>query len=501
MNEQLFNQMPMNADAEMAVIGALLANPGKMDALTGYLIPEDFALEEHRAIYRTMRGMYARSKSIDLVTLIDELEKSGGVEEDSRRGHDDEYHVVEKLRSRDAIMQTLRLIADTTPNSPNTMDYARIVRDKATLRALIDAANEIAEAAYTEDGETEQIVELAEARIFRIAEKRQNKSFVKIQDALMMSYERLNLLKTDPERVKGMPTGFGSLDRVLVGMGAGDLVIVGARPGMGKTAFAMNVAVSAAKRTKKKVCIFSLEMSAEQLVTRMLSSEGMIDSYQLRSGDLSDDEWAKLAHAATILSQTKILIDDSPGVTVAGMISKLRPEAKELGLIVIDYLQLMQSESRRSDNRAQEVAAISRALKLMAKEFGVPVICCAQLNRGPEGRQDKRPTLAELRDSGAIEQDADCVMFLYRPDYYDAKNPVSEAEVIVAKNRHGAVETVKLGWYGRYTKFTEIADNSDGSLPPEPPAPPAPSAPDEPAVADENALPAVAADEIPFATE
>lgn len=462
MNEQIFSQMPMSADAEMAVIGAVLANPGKMDALTGFLTAEDFALEEHRAIFRAMRGMYARSRSIDLLTLIDELEKTGGVEEgDSPYPRDKERRVVEKLRNRESIMQTLRLIAETTPDNPNTMDYAKIVRDKATLRALIEASQEISEAAYTEDGEAQQIVELAETKIFRIADKRQNKNFVTIQDALMMTYERLNMLKTDPEKVRGMPTGFSDLDKVLVGLGAGDLVLVGARPGMGKTAFAMNVAVAAAKRTKKKVCVFSLEMSAEQLVTRLLSSEGMIDSYHLRSGDLSKEEWEKIAMAATMLAETKILIDDSTGITVAGMISKLRREADDLGLVVVDYLQLMQADGKRSDNRVQEVAAISRALKIMAKEFGIPVICCAQLSRGPEGRTDKRPMLSDLRDSGAIEQDADSVMFLYREDYYDMKNPVSEAEVIVAKNRHGSVGNVKLGWYGKYTKFTAVS-KSDG---------------------------------------
>ena len=463
MDEQLFNRLPINADAEMSVIGAVLANPTKMDSLTEILMPEDFALEEHRAIFSAMRSMYARSRSIDVVTLIDELVKTGGVEE-SKSGND-EYRVIEKLRNRDAIVQTLRLIAETTPDNPNTMDYARIVRDKAILRELIEASGEISEAAYNEDGETEQIVELAENRIFRIAEKRSNKSFITMEEALMEMYKRLNLLKTDPERAKGTPTGFSGVDRILVGMGEGDLVIVGARPGMGKTAFAMNIAVSAAKRTKKKVCIFSLEMSPEELATRMISSEGLIDSYHLRSGEITDDEWEKIARASTILNDTKILIDGTSGVTISGMRSKLRREAADLGLIVIDYLQLMEAEDRKNDNRVQQVSAISRGLKLMAKEFGVPIVCCAQLNRSTEGRGEKRPTLSDLRDSGAIEQDADCVMFLYREDYYDAKNPVSKAEVIIAKNRHGSVGTVELGWYGKYTKFTEIADEKDGSMP------------------------------------
>lgn len=466
MDEQIFKRLPISADAEMAVIGAVLANPGKMDALTGVLMPDDFALEEHRAIFRAMRSMYARSRSIDLVTLIDELVKTGGVEE-SPNGND-EYRVIEKLRNRDAIVQTLRLIAETTPNDPNTMDYARIVRDKAILRALIDMSNEISEAAYTEDGEAEQIVEFAENRIFGIAEKRQNKSFVSIEDALLQMYDHLNELKTEPEKAKGTPTGFSGVDKILVGMGAGDLIIVGARPGMGKTAFAMNIAVSAAKRTKKKVCIFSLEMSTEQLVSRMISSEGLIDSYHMRSGELSDEEWEKIAHASAILNDTKLLIDDTSGMSVTNMISKLRRESKELGLIVIDYLQLMEADGgRKNDNRVQEVSAISRGLKLMAKEFGVPVVCCAQLNRGTEGRGEKRPTLSDLRDSGAIEQDADIVLFLYRQDYYDMKNPVSKAEVIVAKNRHGSVGSVELGWYGKYTKFTTLAEDEAGAPSPE----------------------------------
>ena len=466
MDEQIFNRLPINADAEMSVIGAVLADPRKMDSLTGVLTPDDFALEEHRAIFRAMRSMYARSRSIDLVTLIDELVKTGGLEEDAKGG---DYHVVEKLRNRDEIIRTLRLIAETTPNDPNYMDYARIVRDKAILRALIDASSEISEAAYNEEGEAEQIVELAEERIFRIAEKRQYKGFATIEDALLQMYDRLNLLKTEPDAAKGTPTGFSGVDRVLVGMGAGDLVIVGARPGMGKTAFAMNIAVSAAKRTKKKVCVFSLEMSTEQLVSRMISAEALVDSYHMRSGELSEDEWEKIAHAAAILGETKILIDDTSGVSVAHMISKLRREADELGLIVIDYLQLMESDRKRNENKATEVAEISRGLKLMAKKFNVPVVCCAQLNRGTEGRGEKRPQLSDLRDSGAIEQDADIVMFLYREDYYDMKNPVSKAEVIIAKNRHGSVGSVELGWYGKYTKFTEIADQKDGSMPEEAP--------------------------------
>jgi replicative DNA helicase len=242
-------------------------------------------------------------------------------------------------------------------------------------------------------------------------------------------------------------------------MGKSDLVLVGARPGMGKTSFTMNLAVNAAKRSDKAVCVFSLEMSAEQLVTRLLSSEALVDSYHLRSGELSQEDWGKLAHASSQLSECNILIDDTPGMTVAGMMAKLR-RVKNLGLVVIDYLGLMESE-HHIDNRVQMVSEISRNLKLMAKEFHVPVICCAQLSRGPESRTDKRPMLSDLRDSGAIEQDADIVMFLYREEYYKDKDaPQSTAEVIVAKNRHGSTGTVKMGWLGQYTKFTTLEEDA-----------------------------------------
>jgi replicative DNA helicase len=301
---------------------------------------------------------------------------------------------------------------------------------------------------------------MAEQKIFAIAEGHENKNFIHIRDALVQVYDRLHMLAENKAEVLGMPTGFSGLDRVLVGLGKSDLVLVGARPGMGKTSFAMNLAANAAESSKKAVAIFSLEMSAEQLVTRIMSSEALIDSYRLRSGELTDDDWQKLAHAASRLSDCQILIDDTPGITVTGMKSKLR-RVKNLGLVVIDYLQLMQGD-KRNDNRVQEVGDISRGLKLLAKELNVPVVTCAQLSRGPESRTDKRPMLSDLRDSGAIEQDADIVMFLYRDEYYNEDaGSQSVAEVIVAKNRHGSVDKVKLGWIGQYTKFTNLMNNGE----------------------------------------
>ncbi len=440
MNVELERRMPFSLEAEQSVLGAVLINPAVLDTLTGMISSDDFYLEEHRRIYSAMQGMFLRSKSIDVVTLIDELVREGVYDEAGGK----EY---------------IRLIVDLVPTAANAKDYAQIVRDKSVLRSLIGATEEITDTAYKEQDDVQRLIEMAESKIYAIAEQKENKNFVHIKDALLRVYDNLQNLMTNKEETLGMSTGFSGLDRVLVGMGKSDLVLVGARPGMGKTSFTMNVAVNAAKRSKKAVCVFSLEMSAEQLVSRLLSSEALVDSYHLRSGELNAEDWEKLAHASSELSECEILIDDTPGMTVAGMMAKLR-RVKNLGLVVIDYLGLMESE-HHIDNRVQMVSEISRNLKLMAKEFHVPVICCAQLSRGPESRTDKRPMLSDLRDSGAIEQDADIVLFLYRDEYYkDKTDAQSVAEVIVAKNRHGSTGTVQMGWLGQYTKFTTLSEES-----------------------------------------
>ena len=440
MTSELDRKMPFSLDAEQAVIGSVLIDPASLDIVTGIISSDDFYLEEHRSIYSAMQGMYLKSRSIDVVTLVDELVHQGVYDEAGGK----EY---------------IRLISESVPTASNVRDYANIVRDKAVLRALIAACEEVTEAAYTEEEDVQRLVEMAESKIYAIAEQKENKNFVHIKEALVKVYDNLQQLRVNKEEMQGMKTGFSGLDRVLVGMGKSDLVLVGARPGMGKTSFAMNVATSAAKMSHKAVCVFSLEMSVEQLVSRLLSSEALVDSYALRSGDIQDEDWQKIAHAASDLSECDILIDDTTGMTVAGMMSKLR-RVKNLGIVVIDYLGLMQSE-HRIENRVQEVSEISRNLKLMAKECQVPVICCAQLSRGPESRTDKRPMLSDLRDSGAIEQDADIVLFLYRDEYYkDQDQPQSTAEVIVAKNRHGSTGKVEMGWLGRYTKFTTIEENA-----------------------------------------
>ena len=442
MNDDLGRKMPFSLEAEQAVLGSILIDPACMDKLAGIISRDDFYMTEHAEIYSAMQSMYMTSKNIDVVTLINELVMLGTYDEAGGR----EY---------------LKLVAEAVPTSANAPDYARIIRDKAILRQLIEAGESITEAAYTGDDTVGNLVEYAESQVFRIAEGRENKNFVHIRDALVQVYAHLKDLKENPDASRGMPTGYTKLDNVIVGMGSADLVLIGARPGMGKTSFAMNIATAAAEKTKKVVCVFNLEMSADQLANRMLSSEAQIDSFKLRSGQLEPEDWEAIAYASNRLSEMDILIDDTPGITVTGMKSKLR-RVKNLGLVVIDYLQLMQGDSH-NDNRVQEVGEISRGLKLLAKELGVPVICCAQLSRGPENRPDKRPMLSDLRDSGAIEQDADIVLFLYRDEYYKEETPEqSVAEVIVAKNRHGSLEKVKLGWIGRFTKFTNLADDMMG---------------------------------------
>jgi replicative DNA helicase len=361
--------------------------------------------------------------------------------------------------------QYIRTIAEVVPGAQNAKDYAKIVRNKSRARQLIEICGDISDITYSEQEEIEHVIENAEARIFDLAQGRDTKSFRHIRDVLVSVYSHLHELATDKSAAQGTPTGFSGLDKVLVGMGKSDFILVGARPGVGKTSFALNIATNVAQSTKKKVCIFSLEMSAEQLVNRIISSEAMVDSYALRSGELKPEEWEHIASASARLSGCDILIDDTPGITVSGMKGKLR-RVDNLGLVVIDYLGLMSSD-KRIDNRVNEVGDITRNLKIMAKELNVPILCCAQLSRGPEGRNDKRPMLSDLRDSGSIEQDADCVMFLFRDEYYktDTANDTEGniAEVIVAKNRHGSTGTVKVGWIGRYTKFRSIAES--GSVP------------------------------------
>ena len=444
-SHELIKKMPFSLEAEQSVLGSILIHPECFSEIATLLKSNDFYLQSHEQIYLAMQDLFLQNRVIDVVTLIDSLVHRGVYE------------------NGDEGKKYIKLIAEVVPSASNVKDYAKIVHDKAILRRLIDTCAAVTEQAYAEQDDVERLLDSAEQQIFEIAENHQTKGFTHIRDALLANYEHLKLLKTDPAAASGQATGFSDLDRVLVGMGEGDLVLVGARPGMGKTSFTMNIASKVAMLSKKTVCVFSLEMSAEQLVSRMLSSEALIDSYAIRSGNLSGEDWEKLARASSVLSECEILIDDTAGITAGGMRAKLR-RVKNLGLIVIDYLQLMQSD-KRNDNRVQEVGEISRNLKLLAKDLKVPIICCAQLSRGPESRTDKRPMLSDLRDSGAIEQDADVVLFLYRDEYYDTADKKegiqNTAEIIVAKNRHGSTANVKMGWFGKFTKFTSLSDRTE----------------------------------------
>ncbi len=446
MELDMIRKLPFSLEAEQSVLGSLLIKPDSFEKIAAILTAEDFYTEEHKVIFGILQRMFMQSRTVDTVILMDELAKEGKKDEAAN-------------------IQYVTQLATAVPSAANVLDYAKIVRDKAVLRRLISVAEEIADMSYAESGEASAIVDAAEQKIFELAQNRDSKEFRHIKDILGNVYQELVLKSEHKAESTGTRTGFSGIDKVLVQMGRGDLVLVGARPGMGKTSFAMNIATNVAKSTKKAVCIFSLEMSGEQLVNRMLSSEALVDSYSLRSGELKPEDWERLADATSELAGCEILIDDTSGITATDMKAKLR-RVRNLGLVVIDYLQLMQS-GRNIENRVQEVGDISRNLKIMAKDLGVPIICCAQLSRGPESRTVKKPMLSDLRDSGAIEQDADIVMFLYREEYYkDAEGAkdniaVNTAEVIIAKNRHGSTGTVEMGWNGQFTKFRTVDDDRE----------------------------------------
>ncbi|MBE6603369.1 MAG: replicative DNA helicase [Ruminococcaceae bacterium] len=438
--DMLSRKMPCSLSAERALLGSILIDPNAINEIAATIGADDFYVQEHREIYLAMRELFDASQEIDPVTLIDTLVHKGVYEKSGGENY-------------------IRSLLDVTPSAMNIADYARIVKEESTRRRIIDVCSEISDLTYGEQEGVAQVLDLAQSRFTEIAQGRDSRTFRHIRDVLRDLMENLHKLQTDKAAAMGTPTGFSGVDKLLVGMGDSDLILVGARPGMGKTAFALNVATNVAFSSGKKVCLFSLEMSAEQLASRMISSEALVDSYSLRSGQIQPEDWKKIADAAMRLSNTDLLIDDTSGITVTAMKAKLR-RVENLGLVVVDYLGLMESE-QHYDNRALEVSVISRGLKLMAKELRVPILCCAQLSRGPEGRTDKRPQLSDLRDSGAIEQDADVVMFLYRDEYYNTSRDPDQkegniAEVIIQKNRHGSTGNVKMAWLGTYTKFRTI---------------------------------------------
>jgi replicative DNA helicase len=438
MDEQLMTrQQPHDLDAEQSVLGSILIDSRCVADVIGLVQPEDFYLQQNREIFEVIYSMFNYSQAIDPVTVLDKMREAGV------------YHD----NSRDYIMQLMEI----TPTAANAVRYANIVREKAMLRSLSQAGVDITQMVQEQVGTPQEMLESAEKKIYALRKGDRQDSLEHIGTILHKVYDRLNELAQSDSAIPGLSTGLRDLDSKINGLNKGNLLLVAARPAMGKTTFALNMALNVAKKYKKTVAFFSLEMSREELAMRLLSSESFVDSQKMATGKLTEEEWVKIGMASSALSQTDIRVDDNGGITVAEMNAKCR-RLDNLGLVVIDYLQLMQGSgySKSNENRVQVVSDISRSLKVMAKELGVPVICLSQLNRAAEGRSDKRPVLSDLRESGSIEQDADCVMMLYRDDYY---NPNTEeknvAECIVAKNRHGEIGTVKLQWLPQYVTFAD----------------------------------------------
>jgi len=431
---------PQSIEAEQSVIGSMLIDKEVIPVVMEVLKPEDFYRPDHKEIYDVIIELFDRAQPIDLITVSERLKLHGKLE------------LVGGL-------EYLTNIATEVPTTANVKHYAKIVEEKSLLRKLIRASSDIVELGFNASEEVSFILDKAEQNIFDILQKRSSQGFVPIKDVLVDTFNKLEELYNNKGHITGIPTGFSDLDFKTSGLHNSDLVLVAARPAMGKTAFALNLAQNAAVHSGIPVAIFSLEMSKEQLVNRMLCSEAMVDSNKMKTGQLEDNDWQKVARALGPLSEAPIFIDDTPGISITEIRAKCRRLKLEhnLGLVVIDYLQLMQGSKSRGENRQQEISEISRSLKILAKEINIPVICLSQLSRAAETRTDHRPILSDLRESGAIEQDADIVMFLYRDDYY---NPDTEkkniAEVILAKHRSGSTGTIELVWLGQYTKFANL---------------------------------------------
>ena len=445
MDELLTKQVPQSLEAEQSVLGSMLIDERCVPDVIGVLLPDDFYLQQNRDIYETIYTMFNFSQHIDPVTVLDKMKERG---------------VYDEAHSYDYIAQLLQI----TPTAANVKQYCAIVRDKALLRNLGTAAGEISGLVQEGVGTAQEILEASEKKIYALRKENSGDSLQHIGKVLLNVYDRLEELAESGSDIAGLSTGLHDLDRKINGLNKSDLLLIAARPGMGKTSLALNVALNVAKSTDKTVAFFSLEMSREQLATRLLSNESFVDNQKLTTGKLDEEDWGKLSLASSALSQTDIRVDDNPAITVAEMNAKCR-RLDNLGLVVIDYLQLMTAAApgKSGENRVTVVSEISRALKIMAKELNVPVICLSQLSRANESRTDKRPMLSDLRESGAIEQDADSVMFIYRDDYYNENSEEKNiAECIVAKNRHGETGTVKLQWLPQFTTFSNLEWKHEG---------------------------------------
>ncbi|CAI3251310.1 replicative DNA helicase [Enterococcus cecorum] len=448
------NVPPQDIEAEQAVLGAIFLDAEALVEAMAQIEPQDFYRRAHQIVFRSMIALNDRNENIDIITLKSQIESENTLEDVGGISY-------------------LTELSQVTPTASGVAHYAKIVKDKSTLRELIQAATKIVKEGYSQEGSVEEIVEAAEKGILNVSEKRNSTGFQAISDVLNSTMEHIDRLSQQNEDITGLPTGYPELDKMTAGLQPEELIILAARPAVGKTAFALNIAQNIGTRTDRSVAIFSLEMGAESLVNRMLCAEGTIEASHLRTGQLTEQEWHNLIMAMGSLSNTSIFIDDTPGIKVSEIRARCRRLAQEkgnLGLILIDYLQLIEGSGRES--RQQEVSEISRQLKKLAKELKVPVIALSQLSRSVEQRQDKRPVLSDIRESGSIEQDADIVAFLYREDYYqrqgteEDKNEEEQAvddviEVIIEKNRSGARGTVELLFKKEYNKFASISRRDD----------------------------------------
>lgn len=441
MNDPLMDRIPPhNQEAEQSVLGAIFLDPQALITASENLLTEDFYQAAHRIIFTAMLNLSDMGKAIDIITVTEELQAKN--ELDDAGG-----------------VSYMTELANGVPSAANIAYYAEIVAQKALLRRLIHTATKIVDDSYAREDEVAQLLSEAEKKIMEVASRSNSSDFKHVKDVLVQTYSNVEQLQGRKGDITGIPTGFRDLDRLTAGFQRGDLIIVAARPSVGKTAFALNVAQAVGTQTTENVAIFSLEMGAEQLVMRMLCAEGNIDAQVLRTGALTTEDWRKLTMAMGSLSRAGIYIDDAAGIRVNEIRAKCRRLKQEsgLGMILIDYLQLIQGSGSSGQNRQQEVSEISRSLKALARELEVPVIALSQLSRGVEQRQDKRPMMSDLRESGSIEQDADIVAFLYREDYYDKETEdANTIEIIVAKQRNGPTDTVKLAFKKEFNKFVSV---------------------------------------------
>ncbi len=440
MEEALIKRiMPNSIEAEQSVIGSMILDRNAILTASEIVTGDDFYQKQYGVVFDAMVELYNEGKPVDLVTLQNRLKEK-------------------ELPPDISSMEYVRDLISIVPTSANVRYYAEIVSDKAALRRLIQVSSEVTDTCYLQNDSTDTIMENAEQKLFRVLQRRNTGEFVPIRQVVLNAIDNIERASRVKGSVTGIPTGFTDLDYKLSGLHKSDLVLIAARPSMGKTAFALNIAEYVATHRDETVALFSLEMSKEQLVNRMLAMESHVDSQSLRTGSLSGDDWTRLVEGANIIGRTSLIIDDTPGITVAELRSRCRKYKLEhnLGLIMIDYLQLM-SGSGRSDSRQQEISDISRSLKALARELEVPVVALSQLSRAVEQRPDHRPMLSDLRESGAIEQDADVVMFIYRDDYYHKDSEKKDiAEIIIAKQRNGPIGTVELVWLPRYTQFANL---------------------------------------------